>query len=1171
MNVTLRGKLTRRLLLTLTCGLAVTPVVRSQTNTPEAAQPTTQNKPVPPDAVKKTEGEQIVLSPFVVTTEKDSGYFTANTLAGTRLNNNIGDLPGSISIVSQQELLDTNSININDVFRYQANTEGASTYTPITLVRGNAADTLGNSPLVSGNRVRGLNNADLEVDNFFSINRIPFDSYNSLSLEVDRGPNSILYGTGSPAGIVNQSRVKATLNRTSANLSLAASSHGGYRETLSANIPLIKDKLSIYLAQAYTDQGFMQKPAFDLTRRQYAAFTLVPFANHKTKLTGSFEYYNNSADDPNALTPVDFVTPWRNNGSPMYNPVDGVVTFANGTTKGPYALSTSSPNYTGILQANLTSATSPYFVPTLSYEGLHHIMFTDPNGVTTGFVKQQQTGFSVPGWVPSTLTPAQALVNAQKLTWSAGLPIPTGYQIFQAPSVSSKSVYDWSSININSMNFSHTTAKTYYLDFQQELLPNLNIDLGWFRQELEQFTDQPVSQANATTIYVDTNSHTMQGQVNPHAGQSFIDTYASDVFRSPETNNNLRASVAYELNLADKVPNWLNFVGHHRFVGVFSQHDDVQDNRRYREAIVGGDPNYLPTAATLNSATGYGYFNSNTAIEQWFYLGPQSNSAPARVARPPINGTVSGTISTYNYASGQWQDSTIQMQSGLFPTGGLQENVQDEKTYFWQSFFWNDRLVGTFGINQVKVKNRQNVFPATTPLLTEYTNGFPNEQAWRNYGPWVYNSGRTRTTGAVLHPFKSWNRIDHAADSGNAFAAVMRSLSFSYNDAGNFNPPPAAYTDFFGQPLAKPAGKERDYGIMIASPDNKLFLRATWFKTTNQNQLVSNTSNARALYIDANEVKAWATAVVKIKEGQNPSDPNFNNATVNPITPAEQTAIAALTGLPYNFGGNVGETGEFMNPYETQNGIARGIELELTYNPVPNWRMKFSWGKQKTILSDIASQAAAWVNYRLPKWQTGYTSDLTQIYTLSNGRTMSLANFWTGYGFGSNIYQGNVNGWNTTQDYYNIVVGGQLASDRALNNTQATNQRKYTWSYVTTYDFNRGPLKNFMIGGAVRYLGRAVAGYYGDTTNLNPAGLIFQPDVTKPIYAPSEWHYDAWIGYNFKLPARFNHIRANIQLNATDINISSRLQAVTFNYDGSPAAYRIIQPRSFTLTTKFSF
>ncbi len=1168
------------------------------------AQATTTNPPATPvpgaasdqNASQISNPDQsqaaIQLSPFDVTATRDHGYFSPNTLAGTRLNNNIADLPSSISIITKQELLDTNSQNVNDIFRYTANTEGASTYTPIQLIRGSVADVLGQQPLVNGNRVRGLATADLEMDNYFAINRIPFDAYNSQSIEVDRGPNSILFGTGSPAGIVNQSRNKAVLDKLSGSVSAQVGSWGTVRETADLNIPILKDTLAIYLAQMYQSRGFKQKPSFDETRRQYAAFTLTPFKNHKTKISGSFEYYSESADLPNVITPVDEVTPWRQSGRPVYNPINNLVTYLDGgRTVGPYALAKTSPDYAGILQTNLTTSSSPYFVPSLTYVNAgHNVQWVNPDNATTPYYRAQQTGFSVTGWVPPTsaMTPAQAMVNEEHLTMSTALPTPAAYQIWQVPGIVGKNIYDWSTVNVDSMENSQTQGRVYYLEFQQVLPFNFNLDLGWFRQELKQYTDMPLSQANATTMYVDTNQYYLNGQPNPHLGMPFVDTYAADLFESPEINNNLRASLEYELNAADHVPDWAKFLGHHRFMAVASQHDDVQKPFRYRESIMGGDPNYLPTAATLGAASGYGYPLHNTAIENWFFLGsPNQNgvggSAPGTLGRPGISDPMTAPVVTYNYATGQWQTSNIQMQSLLYPTGGFQQNVQDSKTYFWQSFFWNDRIVGTLGLNADWVKSRQNVFPASTPEKFEYTNGFPNPDYWYHPGSWFYTSGKTRTKGVVFHPFKNWSSIDNSADNGNWLAGLARSVSFTYNTSGNFNPPNAYYTDFFGNPLPKPHGTERDYGFEIATPDNKLFLRATWFKTTNQDQLVSDTSNARALYIDANELKAWATAVVEVRSAQAgltngagqaypmPGSSDFGNTSIYPVTTQMQQQVSAITGLPYTFGGNVGEEGQFINPQETQDGVAKGTEIELTYNPTPNWRMKLAWGEQKTILSSIANQAAAWIAHRSPTWTNYKAADMTQSFTLSSGQPMYLGDFWTGYGYDANIQANNVFGWTNTQNYYNIVVAGQLATDRALNGTQATNQSQYSWSYVSSYDFTTGTLRGWTVGGALRYIGRALAGYYGDTKNLSPSGQIYQPDIGRPIYSPRQYHADAWLAYAFKLPWHDGRIRARVQLNVSDINIHNYLLPVTYNFDGTPATYRIIQPRTFALTTRFSF
>jgi hypothetical protein len=1171
------------LLLSLLIAAPVSTLRAQQAPTPTPAPAST----APAATTADLSAPALELSPFEVDATKEQGYYTANTLAGTRLNNNIADLPSSITVVNKQQLEDTNSVNINDVFRYEANTEGAHTYTPFQLVRSNLSDNLGGgggttgnfaSALDTGNRVRGLATADQEEDNFFSLYRIPFDSYNTDAVEIERGPNSIIFGTGSPAGIVNQDRTKADVDTLSGSTEFQASSWGGERETFGLNIPLIKDRLAIYIAQVYDSEGFKQKPSSDITRREYGAFTFFPFKNHKTKFSGSYEYYNNYANDPNGITPIDDVTPWINSGEPVWNPINDEVSYlATGKNVGPYAIATTSPNYVKpITQAMLTTATSPYFVPSLTIESAtHNVMFID-DGNLEAFFRGSQTSLNIPGWVPTKLTNSQALVNEERMTLSTNLPNPAGYATWYLPGVVSKDIYDWSTINTDSLDNTSTRATTYNLSYQQEILSNLHFELSWFRQSLQQLQDAPLSQANATTLAVDTNQYLPDGTTNPHLGQPFEDVYSSDVYSQPEINNNWRAMLDYEPDLRGKIPGWLEWLGHHRFLGVFSQHDDVQTALRFRPAIDGGDPNYLPTAATLANAAGYSYPASNAAIEQWFYLGTPSalgygNGSPGFYNRPGYGGPTVVPITTYNYSTGTWNQTNLHMDSLLFATGGLSENLADSKTFFWQSFLWDDRIIGSVGLNDDEVKNRNTIFPSTLPTAAEFPNGFPNPTLWYNEGPWSYIGGNTSTLGVVVHPFKDWRRIDNAAQGGNIVAGFLRTLSFTFNKSDNFNPPAAYYTDYFGTPLGKPEGKEKDYGLEIATPNNKFFLRATWFNTTSDNAIVTLTSTARANYIDQTELKNWATEVVEIRNGQSPSDPNFNNTSVHPITVAEQGQIAALTGLPYTYGGNVGETGEYVNPNGTESGAAKGIELEATYNPLPNWTMKVTWAKQQTTVTGAAAQAQAWVSYRLPKWQQYTAPDLTQTYTLSSGKQLYLGNFWQAYGFDGNIPgPGDINGNTSVQAYYNVNIASQLAVDEANNGALAPNQRQYNWTYLTNYTFDRGLLKHLSLGGAVTYDGEATAGYYGNSAELNSAGQIAAPNIDEPIYTPGKFHIDAWTAYSFRMKWMRN-VMCKLQFNVQDLTSNGYLLPVSYNFNGTPAAERIIPPRSYSVTARFSF
>src|SRR5262249_2374879 len=108
----------------------------------------------------------VELSPFTVASARDSGYFAENTLAGSRLNTNLGDLAASITVVTKQQFEDTGAVDVNDIFKFEASTEGSNTFTPSITDRGTAKDTLagytfGNDGTTTtnaqSNRIRGLN------------------------------------------------------------------------------------------------------------------------------------------------------------------------------------------------------------------------------------------------------------------------------------------------------------------------------------------------------------------------------------------------------------------------------------------------------------------------------------------------------------------------------------------------------------------------------------------------------------------------------------------------------------------------------------------------------------------------------------------------------------------------------------------------------------------------------------------------------------------------------------------------------------------------------------------------------------------------------------------------------------------------------------------------------
>ena len=101
------------------------------------------------------------------------------------------------------------------------------------------------------------------------------DTYNTERVTINRGANSILFGVGSPAGIINTGLVKPTFgNRTQ--VTGRAGSYGSYRTTMDVERVLIEDKLSIRLTGLSEDTKFQQDPAFEEDQRIFMAATWKP-------------------------------------------------------------------------------------------------------------------------------------------------------------------------------------------------------------------------------------------------------------------------------------------------------------------------------------------------------------------------------------------------------------------------------------------------------------------------------------------------------------------------------------------------------------------------------------------------------------------------------------------------------------------------------------------------------------------------------------------------------------------------------------------------------------------------------------------------------------------------------------------------------------------------------
>ncbi len=1184
-------------------------------------------------AAARASGDQAIqLTPFTVSTTKDAGYFAENTLAGSRLNTNLADLAASITVVTKQQMDDTASLDINDVFKYEASTEGSSTYTPSIVDRGTAKDTVagysfGNNgdttTNAQSNRVRGLAAPDAAINNFPTNNRIPFDSYNTQSVEITRGPNSLLFGLGSPSGIVNQTTAQAMLNKNNGQVVVRTDQVGSMRTSLSLNQSIVKDKLAVYGAFLYNNQQFERKPSRDLTRREYGAITYKPFS--KTVLRGFAENFINDSNRPNSLTPRDFVTPWLQAGRPAYDPTTRMITVLDtGRTVGPYVINANSPGYNAAVNTILgagapSTLNNPLFVPGIQFEdtarplrlidGGQSIAFFQRNPVVAGVnYPTAQTNPATPTVGLATLWPAgdpRYLIADRQWSSSVNLPVATTsingrnytYGSYQLPGVTNRSIYDWTKYNHLQTNFGHARAANYNLEIEQQILPNLFFSAGWLRQDIDEVDNYTMNQLTGATIQVDTNLKRIDGTPNPYFGLPFVSEGVGgglDTFYSPQTDDNYRAMLAYELDLR-KQNRWLSWTGHHRLLGLWSRQDVSRAVERWRNNFVDGDADAKLRYVTNLSLPGQ-QLALNSALMRKYYMASPGGAQAVSTHSAGFYGNqgwdrpFASQVQVYNFATGQFQNDTVTEQA-LFSSAGSFRTRREVKSWTLaaQSYVWDDRLIATFGWRHDDYRARVTTPGAITDVLGKVTEAaLPNDQLFLNnstglinrdrvmsrWGRWDSLDGDTKTVGAAFRPLRGLGFVQRIGGSDSFVSEFLQGLTLYFNKSDNFNPPATYQTDYFFKPLPKPTGKGRDGGFGFNVFKNKLVVRVNWYDTESQNERTGAASTllTRLAYSDTTTGIPWASAVQRIRNGiaagrtldQIIAVPNWNTDTINNVAdPANQQKIYDLIKLPLNYYSG-------LSSGATQDSKSKGVELQVTFNPANNWTMKLTGSKQASTYTNIAPQYDAWLAERLPKWTTNTAPEIPDFVDPSTSRRWSLKNFWTGYGYTGVAQIENSDGNTSAQAYFNNVVQSQVALAKALEGARSPLERQYHASFLTNYSFREGRLRGFSVGGAERWESRAAIGFFGKVGDpINSPTVINLNDVTRPVFDSGNYYTDLWLAYTTKLDR--DKVGLKVQINVNNALENGRLTPTQVNFDGTPWAYRIIDPRQVLLTATFSF
>jgi outer membrane receptor protein involved in Fe transport len=1106
--------------------------------------------PAPTPAAKPAD-ETIVLSPFQVAADTDRGYQALNTLSGTRLNSKLEDLGSSISVVTKQQLLDTASLDINDVFRYEASTEGTDNFTSFVRNRaGGVADQVASDP-ARANRVRGMGTAgtsgigvNTAWGNFQSNNNIPFDLYNVDAVEISRGPNSNLFGLGAASGTVNLVPSYANPERASYNATLRFDDWGGNRASVNLNQPIIKGKLGLRVAAVKESKGFTRKPAEEEINRQYATATYRPFKN--TTIRASAEHFGDDYRRPNAVTPRTTITEWAAAGSPTWNPVTRMVRLANGTTSGPFPVGAGATAENLALPAGLIGGFNAYYNRTVAY--------IDGNSTPSFFTVARSINPVATGTPASPFGTGQ---NSDLRYLEAGTRVmryrdiappfgsgPIGMPLWIEPGISNKAIYDWSSVNVIAPNYGNDKARTYVVEAEHTLLNTpthlLAVRGGMFRQEFNR--NRYILMENQDTfINIDVNEVRLDGTPNPFFRRPYIQT-TNPLFQvRSEDYDIVSGDLAYQIT-PQNMPRFLSWIGRQR-IGIHGE-------RNLIDGILGsGGGEYASRVLSNHVFTTPANRIGGQLIAERFYLGDnQGNNvdyAPADIHN--INGTY--PMTWFNNVSGSWV--TEPMTVGTVANSGQGARTRTEIRTFnitAQNYFFRDRLVITFGWRRDRQQSRTGAgaFVNASTGLADTSNVGIFGPAQNFVSPsgtiinlpgWNYQEGDTKTYGGVLKP--------------------TRWLSFHYNKSDSFAPQVVRQLVSLDGNVANPRGLVTEYGLGLSTLDQKFSVRINRYKTRELDSRGSEVGTLGNRYLDmegrpsgANQIQpaSFRFFAEQIVRGRLAAQGN-NNPSQTQLDP-EVARLMGYTTNQYNLLVYSGPSQP--QTVGTTDVSSKGYEVEATYNPSRNWRFKFTGAKTDARDDNVSGEILDWwLNNRMPVW-TSLRNDQGQLWW----NTVSPA--------GSGRPAGETPQTRWTVEQY--AAYWAAATNAGRTRTQV---REWRFAGLGNYEFTEGRLKNLDFGAAVRWESKAAIGYLaGPAETTGPfAGAVLFLDNNRPVYDKARAYFDFNAGYRFRFLG--DKVRTKVQLNVRNAFEGGRLQAIAVNPDGVPYAYRIIDPRQFILSLTF--
>lgn len=625
-----------------------------------------------------------MLSPFEVKAEEDSGYVATATLAGTRIRTDLRDVGSAITVITKEFMQDIGATDSATLLQYTPNAEVAGTRgTYAGLGNGTSVNEEANlrAPGGAQNRMRGLAQADTTRD--FFVTDIPWDGYNVDRIELQRGPNSILFGLGSPAGIVNASMRNAEFRRRGS-FEFRTGSYGSVRSTLDVNQEILDDVLAIRVSGLWDHEKFRQDQAFEDDERVYGAVRFEPKlfkdSSFRTSIRAKYEHGEIDANRPRIIPPNDNISAWyRPTAITADNPFGGMGKQVANNAYDPWRsdvanitpgdgrglIQSATVNYLPWL-SNMANQQQPFW----TIDGANNSLYRVFGGWVNTGARNNTGGFtgSAVGLLGKRTN--DMFYGIAGLPQAAnGLRLPNAqYGQYRQQSLLDPTVFDFYNNLIDGPNKWEAEGwDAYNIDVSQTAFGDrLGVQLIYDQQNYERRGSAFLGGSPSISIdvlknfadyYTTPGADGVTSVTNPNFGRPFVSSTSGGSGSGYESDREyVRGSLFGELRSRDLLQSdfLTKLLGKHRFNGVYSKEKFSSESIGWVE-----NANSTEWAAFWNGTNGLGSGIQDRAPLAFVYLGPSvaNLSSPAGASIPALGAPITMNDPSIVIFNADWRAS----------------------------------------------------------------------------------------------------------------------------------------------------------------------------------------------------------------------------------------------------------------------------------------------------------------------------------------------------------------------------------------------------------------------------------------------------------------------------------------------------------------------------------